>query len=140
MKLIDSTVKQEISVKVSKNEFNPYRYLIIFDTEDKKTQKLLKKHFSSLIDYCDVNSATPKLCPLGFQCEDPATKTSCTLGNYCPEGTAQEKRCRTGFFCANPEIETECTTPGSYCPEGSTSEEPCAAAEYCPTARYVLSK
>ena len=47
-KLIDSTVKQEISVKVSKNEFNPYRYLIIFDTEDKKTQKLLKKHLIKL--------------------------------------------------------------------------------------------
>ena len=72
-KLIDSTVKQEISVKVSKTEFNPYRYLIIFDTEDKKTQKLLKKHFSSLIDYCDVNSqlmeyATKKLKKFNWKC------------------------------------------------------------------------
>jgi hypothetical protein len=72
-KRIKTTFKEEMSVKITKEKFQPNRYLVIFDVDTPETQQLLKENFYFLSIECNVDAklmafAQDKLDKMKWRC------------------------------------------------------------------------
>lgn len=81
--------------------------------------------------YCPAGSYEQTLCPAGFYCSQPDSKTACAASLYCPDGSGVWEICPAKYYCSEDASEKFVCPDGFFCSEGETQPTKCNALSDC---------
>jgi hypothetical protein len=106
--------------------------------------------FKSELDggvFCPEGTGADIMCPTGFSCPDPFTKTQCPAGTMCPGGQTEPISCSGGTFqpeagkgvCLVCPALHHCPsrTQAELCPAGHSCPERTQIAQGCPAGTFA---